>query len=115
MLCAVRMPNAKNNFFLFCSPVNTGACPMTDHNTPPDWQAETAAVRTAVPRTQYGENSEALFLNSSFVHPDAETAARRFAGEEDHNGNITNCFFHIYHVKQWSVSGYSADEIITGH
>ena len=56
---------------------------MTDHKTPPDWQAETAAVRTAVPRTQYGENSEALFLNSSFVHPDAETAARRFAGEEE--------------------------------
>jgi O-succinylhomoserine sulfhydrylase len=36
-----------------------------------------------VPPSQYGENSEALYLSSSFVHPDAATAARRFAGEED--------------------------------
>lgn len=45
---------------------------------------DTLAVRTAVERTQYGENSEALFLTSSFVHPDAATAAARFAGEEGH-------------------------------
>lgn len=44
---------------------------------------ETIAVRQAVPRSQYGEHSEALYLSSSFVQPDAETAARRFAGEED--------------------------------
>ena len=44
---------------------------------------ETLAVRAAVERSQYGENSEALYLTSGYVQPDAETAARRFAGEEE--------------------------------
>ena len=44
---------------------------------------DTLAVRKALPRSQYGENSEALYLTSSFVHPDAATAAARFAGEQD--------------------------------
>ncbi|MFM8576607.1 MAG: O-succinylhomoserine sulfhydrylase, partial [Limnohabitans sp.] len=34
-------------------------------------------------KSQYGENSEALFLTSSFTQPDSETAARRFSGLED--------------------------------
>ncbi len=50
---------------------------------PPGLHPETLAVRQAVPRSQYGENSEALYLTSSFVQPDAATAARRFAGEEE--------------------------------
>jgi len=41
------------------------------------------AVRAAVDKSQYGENSEALYLTSSFTQPDCETAARRFSGEED--------------------------------
>ena len=44
---------------------------------------DTLAVRAAVPKSQYGENSEALYLTSSFTQPDCETAARRFAGEEE--------------------------------
>lgn len=44
---------------------------------------DTQAVRTAVAPSQYSENSEALYLSSSFTQPDCETAARRFAGEED--------------------------------
>jgi O-succinylhomoserine sulfhydrylase len=44
---------------------------------------ETLAVRAAVDKSQYGENSEALYLSSSFTQPDSATAARRFAGEED--------------------------------
>jgi O-succinylhomoserine sulfhydrylase len=44
---------------------------------------DTLAVRTAVPRSQYGENSEALYLTSGYVQPDAHTAAQRFAGEEE--------------------------------
>jgi O-succinylhomoserine sulfhydrylase len=44
---------------------------------------DTLAVRSAVDKSQYGENSEALYLTSSFTQPDSETAARRFAGEED--------------------------------
>jgi len=56
---------------------------MTDRSLPPGLHRETLAVRTALERSQYGENSEALFLTSSFVQPDAETAARRFAGTEE--------------------------------
>ncbi|MCA3239258.1 MAG: O-succinylhomoserine sulfhydrylase [Curvibacter sp.] len=44
---------------------------------------QTLAVRAAVERSQYGENSEALYLTSGYVQPSAEASARRFAGEED--------------------------------
>jgi O-succinylhomoserine sulfhydrylase len=44
---------------------------------------DTLAVREGLPASQWGENSEALFLSSSFVHPDAATAAARFANEEE--------------------------------
>jgi O-succinylhomoserine sulfhydrylase len=44
---------------------------------------DTIAVRTAVERSQYGENSEALYLTSGYVQPSAEAAAQRFAGEEE--------------------------------
>ena len=50
---------------------------------PADAGLETLAVREGLPASPWGENSEALFLSSCFVHPDAETAARRFANEED--------------------------------
>lgn len=56
---------------------------MTDKQLPDHLHRDTLAVRTAVDKSQYGENSEALYLTSSFVQPDAETAARRFAGEEE--------------------------------
>ena len=44
---------------------------------------DTLAVREAVERSQYGENSEALYLTSGYVQPSAEASARRFAGDED--------------------------------
>jgi O-succinylhomoserine sulfhydrylase len=50
---------------------------------PADARLDTLAVREGLPRTPWGENSEALFLTSSFVHPDAATAAARFANEEE--------------------------------
>ncbi|MFM7802283.1 MAG: O-succinylhomoserine sulfhydrylase, partial [Limnohabitans sp.] len=56
---------------------------MTDDLNPDNYHKDTLAVRAAVDKTQYGENAEALFLTSSFVQPDSETAARRFAGEEE--------------------------------
>jgi O-succinylhomoserine sulfhydrylase len=56
---------------------------MTAKKLPNDLHGDTLAVRAAVDKSQYGENSEALYLTSSFVQPDAETAARRFAGEEE--------------------------------
>ena len=52
-------------------------------NLPADARLDTLAVREGLPPSQYGENSEALYLTSSFVHPDAATAARRFANEEE--------------------------------
>jgi O-succinylhomoserine sulfhydrylase len=50
---------------------------------PADVRRDTLAVREGLPASPWGENSEALFLTSSFVHPDAATAARRFANEEE--------------------------------
>jgi O-succinylhomoserine sulfhydrylase len=50
---------------------------------PPDARPDTLAVREGLPASSWGENSEALFLTSCFVHPDAATAARRFANEEE--------------------------------
>ena len=50
---------------------------------PPGLHIDTLAVREAVDKSQYGENSESLYLTSSFTQPDSETAARRFSGLED--------------------------------
>ena len=52
----------------------------------PKWDGlrrETLAVRLAVERSQYGENSEALYLTSGYVQPSAEVSARRFGGLEE--------------------------------
>lgn len=56
---------------------------MSRHPLPDNLHLDTLAVRAAVDKSQYGENSEALYLTSSFTQPDSETAARRFSGEED--------------------------------
>ncbi|MEM7427274.1 MAG: aminotransferase class V-fold PLP-dependent enzyme [Pseudomonadota bacterium] len=48
-----------------------------------NWAEDTLAVRGGLERSRHGETSEALYLNSGFVYPDAETAAARFAGEDD--------------------------------
>ena len=56
---------------------------MTDKTSTDNLHIDTLAVHVGVDRSQYGENSEALYLTSGYVQPDAATAARRFAGEED--------------------------------
>lgn len=56
---------------------------MTERSLPPGLHRDTLAVRTALERSQYGENSEALYLTSGFVQSDAETSAARFAGTEE--------------------------------
>lgn len=56
---------------------------MSEKKLPDHLHIDTLAVRSAVDPSQYGENSEALYLTSSFVQPDAATAARRFAQEEE--------------------------------
>ncbi len=50
---------------------------------PGDVRLDTLAVREGLPASAWGENSEALFLTSSFRQPDAATAAARFANEEE--------------------------------
>ena len=56
---------------------------MTTKKLPDNLHRDTLAVRVAIEPSQYGENSEALYLTSGFLQPDAETSARRFAGTED--------------------------------
>lgn len=48
----------------------------------PDWRPQTHAIRDAAARSQYGEHSEALYLTSSFVLPNAETAVDYFANPQ---------------------------------
>lgn len=55
-----------------------------------DYQIETLSVRAGTETTPYGENSEALFLNSSFRFKSAAQAAARFGGTEP--GNIYSRF-----------------------
>ena len=55
-----------------------------------DWQIETLGVRAGSAHTEFGENSEAMFLTSSFVFNSAAQAAARFGGQEP--GNIYSRF-----------------------
>lgn len=59
---------------------------MTTHQYHP----ETLSVRAGSEMTEFGENSEALFLNSSFRFKSAAQAAARFGGTEP--GNIYSRF-----------------------
>ena len=43
---------------------------------------DTLAVRTGIAPSAHGESSDALYLTSGFVQPDAETSAQRFAHPE---------------------------------
>jgi O-succinylhomoserine sulfhydrylase len=54
------------------------------------WHPETLGVRAGSEHTQFGENSEAMFLTSSFVFENAAQAAARFGGQEP--GNIYSRF-----------------------
>ena len=50
---------------------------------PDNLHPETLAVRLATERSQYGENSEALYLTSGYVQPSAQVSADKFSGEEE--------------------------------
>jgi O-succinylhomoserine sulfhydrylase len=54
------------------------------------WHFDTHAVRAGSQHTHFGENSEAMFLTSSFVFDSAAQAAARFGGQEP--GNIYSRF-----------------------
>ena len=55
---------------------------MTDQTNSRQWRARTRAVRGGTVRSQHGETSEAMFMTSGFVYPDAASAERRFKNEE---------------------------------
>lgn len=57
---------------------------------PEKFDLETLAVRAGIHRSQFNENSEALYLTSSFVFDNAAQAAARFAGTEP--GNVYSRF-----------------------
>jgi len=56
---------------------------LNEQDLPEGLHPDTLAVRVSIPRSGYGEHSEALYLTSCFVQPDAETSARRFAMQEE--------------------------------
>jgi len=56
---------------------------MKKKNLPPGLHRETLAVRASLEPSQYGENSEALFLTSGFLQPDSQTMAHRFANPQE--------------------------------
>ena len=56
---------------------------MSQVPLPPNLHINTLAVHAAVERSAFGENSEALYLTSGYVQPDAASAAARFGGEEE--------------------------------
>jgi O-succinylhomoserine sulfhydrylase len=50
---------------------------------PASLRPETRLIHSGILRSQFGENSEALFLTQGFVYDSAEQSAARFAGEDD--------------------------------
>jgi cystathionine gamma-synthase/O-succinylhomoserine sulfhydrylase len=52
-----------------------------DRSITRNWRSATRAVRGGTWRSEHGETSEALFLNSGYTYDDAGTVAARFAGE----------------------------------
>ncbi len=53
----------------------------TDRSITSKWRPATQAVRGGTWRSEQGETSEALFLNSGYCYDDAEQVAARFQGE----------------------------------
>jgi O-succinylhomoserine sulfhydrylase len=47
------------------------------------WRPQTTMVRGGLTRSQHGETSEALFLNSGFVYDSPEQQSARMAGDEE--------------------------------
>lgn len=56
---------------------------MKPQKLPDNLHVDTLAVRTALESSQYGENSEALFLTSGYVQSNAASSAARFAMQEE--------------------------------
>lgn len=55
---------------------------MTKKSDPRNWKTNTKLVRGGTIRSQFGETSEAIFLNSGYCYDSAETAQSRFDGTD---------------------------------
>ncbi|MGQ0710609.1 MAG: O-succinylhomoserine sulfhydrylase [Rhodoferax sp.] len=76
---------------------------------PPGLRSETLAVRTAIAPSQYGENSEALYLTSGFVQPDAATSAERFASGQGYTyGRTSNPTVTSFELRLAALEGSEA-------
>lgn len=56
---------------------------MKKKQNPTDWSTETKLVRGGRLMSDFGETSEALFMNSSYTYETAEEGEKRFTGEID--------------------------------
>lgn len=56
--------------------------PSTKKPQASEWKEQTKLVHHGILRSQYGETSEAIYMNSGFCYENAELAERRFNGEE---------------------------------
>ncbi len=56
---------------------------MEKKKLPAGLHRDTLAIRAGMEPSQYGENSEALYLTSGFLQPDARTSAHRFANPQE--------------------------------
>ena len=56
---------------------------LNARDLPEGLHPDTLAVRVSIPPSHYGEHSEAVYLTSCFIQPDADTSARRFAMQEE--------------------------------
>ena len=54
----------------------------TERDIAAKWRTQTRAVRGGTNRSDFGEQSEAIFMTSGFRYDTAETAERRFTGAE---------------------------------
>jgi O-succinylhomoserine sulfhydrylase len=56
--------------------------PLQSRTLHANWRTETRLVHAGTLRSQYGENSEALFLTQGFVYDTAESCEARFSNKE---------------------------------
>ena len=54
---------------------------MADNKNYKNYKKQTQRVRGGLLRSEHGETSEAIFMNSGYVFKSAEEAKARFAGE----------------------------------
>src|SRR5215470_19795094 len=54
----------------------------TAKTTGTDLRPATTAIHGGILRSQFGENSEAIFMTQSYVYESAEAAAARFKGDD---------------------------------